>query len=255
MLTLSWQSERVQRINAWLWGLPIFIATVFSIGLAAAFRLSGVWYLVIGLLVGVTIWQYTKRNTQYAPALAIACTVVTLAILFVSLYPSLEQYRPYPAIQKAIAEHQISEDVPMIIEERFIHNIPFYVQRKILQDQQYSWDDVIRKGMEEPVLALVKVEHPLPPEYQVLWQGSIYRKGSESHGFRFILHCWEASRGNYQHFQEYNLIYYNSQDTHQESPKKSPVATDEKRTFLRLQADLPFTSGFLFHKIGLEGIG
>lgn len=220
----TWQNEKVRRINAWLWGFSIFIAAVFSIGLVAAFRLSEIWYLVVGLLIGVAVWQYTKQNAQYAPVLAVASTVTTLGILFISLYPLLEQFRPYPAIQQAIAEHQISGEISVVIEERFIHNIPFYAQRKVLQSRQYSWDDIVRRGEEEPVLALIKVEHPLPSEYQLLWQGWIYRKGSESHGFRFILHCWEASQGNYQHFQEYYLVYRNPQNTDLDSP----VATDEK---------------------------
>ncbi|MEM9830427.1 MAG: glycosyltransferase family 39 protein [Bacteroidota bacterium] len=203
----SQQNKKVQRINAWLWGLTSFVAIVSSIGLVVAFHLSEVWYLVIGLLVGVAIWQYIKYYSLFAPTLAVTSTVVALAILFISLYPSLEQYRPYRAIQQVIVNHQISEAVPMVVEERFIHNMPFYAERKVLRDRQYSRADIVDMEKKEPVLGLVKTGHALPAGYQVLWQGWLYRKGSESHGFRFIVHCWQAYRGNYQHFQEYQLVY------------------------------------------------
>ncbi|MEO0332245.1 MAG: hypothetical protein AAF223_11265, partial [Bacteroidota bacterium] len=176
-----------------------------------------------GLLAGIAIRQYAKHYLQYAPTLAVASTVVALAILFLSLYPSLEQYRPYRAIQQAIANHQISEEVPMVVEERFIHNMPFYAERKVLRDRQYTWEDIVRMKEEEPVLGLVKTGHPLPTGYEVLWQGSIYRKGSESHGFRFILHCWYAYQGNNHHFQEYQLVYQPPSSMR----KNLPVALDE----------------------------
>ncbi len=217
------QNKKVQRINAWLWGLATFIAIIFSIGLVVAFHLSLVWYLVIGLLAGVVIRQYAKHYLQYAPTLAVASTVVALAILFLSLYPSLEQYRPYRAIQQVIANHQISEEVPMVVEERFIHNMPFYAERKVLRNRQYTWEDIVRMKEEEPVLGLVKTGHALPTGYEVLWQGSIYRKGSESHGFRFILHCWYAYQGNNHHFQEYQLVYQPPSSMR----KNLPVALDE----------------------------
>ena len=196
--------RRVWRI---VWGVPTGAAIVVAISLIVAFDLSVLWYVVLSGLVLLVGWCYARRDRQYAPALAVASTAMVLGVLFVSLYPSLERHRPYWAIQDAIKDYPLTTDSPLIIENRFIHNLPFYTNRQVLRDQPYSWKDIRIIGQRDPVLALVDADYTLPSGYQVLWKGWLYRKGSESHGFRFIWHCWKAQQGDYQHFKHYQLLF------------------------------------------------
>ncbi|MEQ9437439.1 MAG: glycosyltransferase family 39 protein [Cyclobacteriaceae bacterium] len=189
-----------------LWELPAGAAILGAVILIVAFSLSQVWYFVIGLLIVFRkVYAHYEWQTPYG---AILATLVTLGILFMSLYPSLEYYRPYHTIQQVVKKYPVPQEVPLVVENRFIHNLPFYTQRIELRDRKYTWPDILRLGKETPVLALVDVRYPLPTGYQMLWQGWLYRKGSESHGFQFILHCWKARQGDYQHFHHYQLVFY-----------------------------------------------
>lgn len=190
---------------------PLIISIFASLSIVVLFHLSSWFYVTIILTIGVII--YLKRNAVYffqvrgilTNSLAMG---LVIWIMFAGLYPCLEQFRPYRAIQGAITKSNISAEIPLLMEERFVHNLPFYTKRKLMRDRLYSWEDIQHFRPKGPTLALITTQHKVPQRFQVLWKGYLYKKGSESHGFQFITRSWMALAGNFKHFTEYQLIYH-----------------------------------------------
>lgn len=203
----QWQ-KNLSRVSM---GLPLMISLVVSLLLVVMFRLSGGFYVSIIFTIGAII--YLQRNAVYFfqfkgilnNSLAMGLVVW---IMFAGLYPSLEQFRPYRAIQEAIIQSNIAAEVPLLMEERFVHNLPFYTGRKVMRDRLYTWEDIQQFRPEGPTLALVSAQHEVPQRFQVLWKGYLYKQGSESHGVQFVARSWMALTGNFRHFTEYQLIYH-----------------------------------------------
>lgn len=217
--------QPVHRIRRWqiAFLLPAFLLLVVGLVLVVLFHLSPVWYFVLLISSGLMMYGLTRLRWEQLPYYGFFAMYLTLLIMFTGMYPALERFRPYPAIHSAIQAEKIASSVPLVVQERFIHNLPYYAERKVLRDRVYSLADILQMGQQQEVLALIKTGYEaIPPGYKVLWEGSLYKRGSESHGFQFALACWQAMEGNTQKFQKYTLIYQPTATTYTETSNHHP---------------------------------
>lgn len=202
------QPKRLVKLWQLSFLLPSFLLIAACFAMVFLFHLSPAWYIVTIAIAGAMVYGLNRLKWRVLPYYAFFTMYLTLLIMFSGMYPALERYRPYKAISAAIQAEQIESSVPLVIEERFIHNLPFYAKRKVLRNREYSLADILRMGQQQEVLALIKAGNgAIPAGYKVLWEGSLYKRGSESHGFKFALACWRAKEGDMQKFQKYSLIH------------------------------------------------
>ncbi len=201
-------AKRLLQISLYL---PFLMSLVASLAMVLLFQLSAWFYLLIllTLVVILLLRQQKFNNLKSWGVLSNGWAMGLMAwIMFTGLYPTIEQFRPYRALEKVVSQSNIAPAVPLLMEERFNHNLPYYMKRKVMRDRLYSWEDILAFQPEGPTLALVLAHHQVPQHYQVLWKGYLYKRGAESHGFLFIIRSWHALQGNLHYFTQYQLIYH-----------------------------------------------
>ncbi|RMD45189.1 MAG: glycosyltransferase family 39 protein, partial [Aquificota bacterium] len=126
-------------------------------------------------------------------------------ILAVSILPIVEKYRPYDKIGMIINDNVPEKNIPLIVQDYFWHNLPFYAKRKVIRD--YSIDKIVEYGKNKPVLALVNEEGLKKiKNSKILWKGKLYRKGSESRFAILLKYVRKALKRDYSGFETRYLI-------------------------------------------------
>lgn len=137
---------------------------------------------------------------------------VSMLMLFmvftISILPYVEKYRPYREIGQITNDNVADRSIPLIVENRFFHNLPFYAKRKVLRD--YSSQQILEYANSHKfTLALVeeetlqKLNNP-----QILWQGYLY-VSSESRFAVFLQHIKKFKEGQSDRFVKMYLVYVN----------------------------------------------
>ncbi|RMA97605.1 ArnT family glycosyltransferase [Hydrogenothermus marinus] len=141
------------------------------------------------------------KDIALAPFLA---SILLFLMFSISVLPKIEKYRPYDKIGKAIEDNLIHPSIPLIIENKFFHNLPFYAKRKVLRD--YPLNKILKA--KKPILALVlEKDYKYFKNTDVLWEGYLYNKGSESQFMKFLKAVIKAEKGDYSDFRKWKLIY------------------------------------------------
>lgn len=182
--------------------VPAFLITILNIYIVYNFNLD---YLLYIFAIFPILYLIRYRDLRIAPFLSI---LATFMILTISLLPYVEKYRPYREIGSLVDMNVPDRSIPLIIENRFIHNLPFYAKRKVLRDfssqQILNYVDSNRFTIalvEEDTLE--KLKNP-----SILWQGYIYTS-SESRFTVFLNHINRFKQGKSDRFVKMYLVYIN----------------------------------------------
>jgi len=98
------------------------------------------------------------------------------------------------------------KNIPLIVQSRFFHNLPFYAKRKVLG--RFSKEQILEYcDKNSKVLAVVE-EDTLRElkNVNVLWSGYLYNRGSESRLAVFLGNIYKAENGNKEAFTKMYLI-------------------------------------------------
>ena len=198
-LITYYQPQRLKKI---LYYLSFIIPTILVLLLMAyviyQLKLDYMYYVFI-LFIPAYIVRY--KDIKLTPFLA---TILFLLMFVISVLPKIEKYRPYDKIGQAIQENLIPKRIPLIIENKFFHNLPFYAKRKVLRD--YPLEKIL--SYKKPRLALIlkkDLKHFKNPV--ILWKGKLYDGGSESQFAKFFKAVIKAENGDFSKFRDWVLIY------------------------------------------------
>jgi len=183
-----------------LWGfLPYSLVSFY--GIFYSFKENIKKHSFVLSWIGVLRYKDIKL-LPYLSALVISFTFV------MSVLPIVEKYRPYDKIGEAVRENFIPKTTPLLIENRFIHNLPFYTKRKVVRDVKE--DELVRLYYDrsKPFLALI-TEETLSKlkDVPVIWEGYIYKKSSESRFFVLVKYVIKAEHGDMSGFEKRYLVY------------------------------------------------
>ena len=209
--------------NTWLnvlWKFSFWSAIIFIIGMTSylirMFQFGpATWlFLVAPVVVSILLYILPEETLQRTvgikrsnvlPVTPFIFGFFVFAFLNFKILPEVETYRFYDQIGKAAKESGVPSDLPIYIERRTVHNLPFYAERRILRDQEVA--EINGKSKETDVLALVaSTSLQFFSDYETLWHGPVYRRGSESRFFILMRNQAKTIRGDFSEFPEYHLI-------------------------------------------------
>ncbi len=185
-----------------LYIIPSVLILYGTYYLIDVFDLDFFYYFIMAFPVLYLIRYKDVKLVPYLSAMVIAFTFV------ISVLPIIEKYRPYDQIGKAVEENFIPKNVPLLIENRFIHNLPFYTKRKVIRDVQFEEIVKLYNDRSKPVLALV-TENTLEnlKDAPVIWKGYLYKKSSESRFLVLLKNVIKAYHGDMSGFEKRFLVY------------------------------------------------
>ncbi len=179
--------------------IPVVIITFLNAGLVYFFKLDYLYYIPV---IFPLFYLIRYEDVKLSPFISI---LITFFILSVSILPVVEKYRPYKKIGMIINDNVPEKNIPLIVQDYFWHNLPFYAKRKVLRD--YPIEKILEYGKNRPVLALVNEEGIKKiKNSQILWKGRLYRKGSESRFAILLKYVRKALKGDYSGFETRYLI-------------------------------------------------
>jgi len=194
-----------------LWQGALWLPSVllFGAGLGIVFYLGLHWnWLHVPVVAALMLFwlHYRSGATNFLRFLPFFSVLVPLILFTSAVLPALEDYRPYREMGMAAIQADESRQVPVYMEGRILHNLPFYAERRMIRDA--SLEDLIalqKSGGQG--LALVTAEtfaalgSPEP-----LWEGYVYEKTSESR-FAIFVRAWlKAREGDMEAFAYYYLV-------------------------------------------------
>ncbi|WP_297455255.1 glycosyltransferase family 39 protein [Persephonella sp.] len=180
--------------------IPVIIAVAAIAGMVYLFRLDYMYYIAA---IFPVLYLVRYREIRLLPFISM---LVLFYMFVVSVLPIVEKFRPYDRIGIAINDNVPEKNIPLYIENRFWHNLPFYARRKVYRDIPTA--QIIKLSEKKPLLALVK-----PETYRkingamVLWNGYLYKKGSESRFAILLKYVFKALHGDFSGFEKRYLIY------------------------------------------------
>ncbi len=180
--------------------IPVILGAVAIGGFVYLFRLDPFYYIA-ALFPALYLLRY--REIKLLPYI----TMVLLFFVFtVSVLPVVEKFRPYNEIGQAISDNVPEKKIPLYIENWFWHNLPFYAKRKVFRDT--SPEKIVLLSKQGTVLALVREKtYRDIKDAQLLWEGYLYKKGSESRFAIFLKYVYKALNKDYSGFEKRYLIY------------------------------------------------
>ena len=186
-----------------LWGasfiVPAVVITTLNGYIVYTFNLDYFYYFIISFPF---LYLLRYRDFKLIPFLSM---MITFFILTVSLLVKVENYRPYKEIGEIINYNVPDRSVPLIIQNRFFHNMPFYAKRKVLRD--YSENQIIQYWQSHNYMVALVEENTLNKiNGKVLWSGYLY-PSSESRFAVFLKNVAKAEKGDYSGFVKMYLIY------------------------------------------------
>jgi 4-amino-4-deoxy-L-arabinose transferase-like glycosyltransferase len=196
--------------------LPGIAATLGCFVIVFAMNLPIALAVIPCLFVGLwyALYRTEKKDKGYAydsPLLYPSISMYAFFLVYVvGCLPEVGKFRPYDEIGNIIEEQQISPDIPLVIESRMIHNLPFYAKRKVIHKGRIEKMEL--QTPLSPTLILVNYSSWTrlgKPDY--LWNGLVH-KGSESKFFIFLNSIRKAKKGDTSNFDEYFLLYFPSEN-------------------------------------------
>ena len=119
----------------------------------------------------------------------------------------VEEFRPYRKIGQAIEKENISTDVPLILQDRFMLNLPYYAERRVELEKPLNYI-LSYQNQNDEILAMVDNNSLSAfPNSKVIWSGWIYKENSEAKFFKFVTAHLKAANGDFSEYKWYNLIY------------------------------------------------
>jgi hypothetical protein len=207
------------KVSTWLWNslflLPAAAGIFLSTAIIVIFKLPFFYHLITAsalLLIALPyVPQKNGANTRSWSAdlrylQPFIGTFSALLIFSAAVLPELEEHRPIDGIGNVInREQHIPNTVPLYLEGGLIHNLPFYAERRVI-DEAIPGEILQQKA---PLLALIQSQHvPASASSSVIWKGAIYRRRtSESRLLLFIESHLKAKEGNMSGFTDYSLLY------------------------------------------------
>ncbi len=191
------------KIKKYVWQasflIPSFVIVSMNVFIVYTFNLDYFYYF-ISLFPILYILRY--KDYKLLPFFAM---MITFMILVVSLLVKVENYRPYKEIGEIINKNVPDRSIPLIIQNRFFHNMSFYAKRKVLRD--YSETQILQyQENHRYTLALVEENTLNKLNGKVLWSGYLY-PNSESRFAVFLKNVAKAEKGDYSGFVKMYLIY------------------------------------------------
>ena len=176
------------------------IFVIASISLVYLFKLD-IFYYWIAIFPLAYLIRY--KDLKLSPFISAS---ILFFIFTVSLLPKVEKFRPYDQIGQSVKDNLIDKSIPLIVENYFWHNLPFYTERKVLRDK--SVDFIKDYSKKKTTLALIKREDlKYFPNAIKLWEGRLYIKGSESRFAVFLKYVYKALNGDMSGFEDRVLIF------------------------------------------------
>ncbi len=180
--------------------IPVATAVIVIAGMVYIFKLDYMYYIAA---IFPILYLVRYREIRLLPFISM---LVLFYVFVVSILPVVEKFRPYDKIGIAINDNVPEKNIPLYVENRFWHNLPFYARRKVYRD--IPTKKIIKLSTEKPLLALIK-----PETYKkingavILWEGYLYKKGSESRFAILLKYVFKALHGDFSGFEKRYLIY------------------------------------------------
>lgn len=206
--------------------LPGILATFLTLYVVYLFKLNSVFYIVSA--VPFILWIVIKwsnfwilgKEEDSTPIWQYNKVFPFVGLLFLTLVFSwqvlskIEPLRPYKSLGEIIKKTVPDNEIPLIIQQRFLHNMPYYADRKVIGDIDLV--DVIDYYFTfDQMLALVKDEDlKYFPEASIVWNGMLYKRDSEAVFVSFITKHAQYLNGNKEGFEHLSLIWLDRTAAH-----------------------------------------
>ncbi|MFN7118210.1 MAG: ArnT family glycosyltransferase [Saprospiraceae bacterium] len=212
ILNITSFNKYLQRAIQFSYWLPGLVFITLSTIIIYVFKAPLILYM-LPILPLLLLYLGERFDIQYFKLAYFPYITFAMAYLaFTSIvFPFMEKdYRNHDKIGEAIIQQVPDAQLPLLMQDVQIHNLPYYAQRKIIPYLQEA-DLLHYYDKESVLLALVpanKVEVFEP--YDIIWQGLLY-DGSETRTLEFVLNILQAQQGKPSLFSEYYVIYKNKE--------------------------------------------
>ena len=205
----GWKNN-LYRLQFWV---PGVVFVLLSLLIVAVFQPNVLLFLLAIIPLGLTLWN-KKLNIEwfkvsYLPFTSFLATYILFGLL---VLPEMENgFRNQDQMGKAIQENIIPDDVPILLEDCLVHNLPYYAGRKVIP--YLAPEEISLFNQQSRILVFTPIENigQYEGSFQVIWRGLHY-SSSESRTLQFIVDMLQEKRGEPNRFKEYVLLYENSSD-------------------------------------------
>lgn len=208
----GWQlshSRFSDKFERWIMRLGIFLpGIVFIIIFLTTMFLFNIdrYYLVLLLLPASSLILYYRNADKRLIIGTFPLTgLMALFLLFTAaILPSMEKIRPYKEIGEAIRSQSDRGNSYVYLENRFLHNLPFYARQKTVAISSGALQKI---SVQVPYFLLAEEDDTIAvPQGSTLWEGIVYKKNSEAAFFPFLLSYYYYLHGDSSGFRKYRLL-------------------------------------------------
>ncbi len=188
--------------------LPGIVFTL--LGIAIIFVFGNHFYLYPVALLPLTFTLFnSKLNTEwlqlkYLPFSSLLFTYMLFGWL---VLPAMEEgFRNQDEMGMAIQQQVPDQEIPVLMEDCLVHNLPYYAQRKVFP--YLSKEEIKLFDQQSRVIIFTPAQHmdDYGPGFSVIWRGLHYTS-SETRTLQFIVDMIKYKRGEPNRFEEYVLLY------------------------------------------------
>ncbi|MEL7123094.1 MAG: glycosyltransferase family 39 protein [Bacteroidota bacterium] len=139
-------------------------------------------------------------------SLPFSTLAITYILFLMVVVPFMENgYRNHDLIGNAILEQVPDKEIPLLAEDYFTWNLPYYAQRRTIEE--YPKEQILEYSKNYDVLALVRKENlEFYGNPKIIWEGLVYT-GSETQVFNFVSDMVKQSKGEKTKFKDFCVIY------------------------------------------------
>ncbi len=196
----------IKRIWQGTFFIPALLFFLGGFGLVYAFSASPIWYLVALLPAVAVLFGWMKKAAYLEMPYWPFITFLTMYFLFAQIVlPFMEGgFRNQDEIGRIAMAEAPDQRIPIFIEERQIHSLPFYAERKVVS--YVSQDSLRDLAHSNPGMVLIPDSSAyLYPDARIVWEGIIWDY-SETRTLEFIIGMLKEKRGEKSRFGNFRLL-------------------------------------------------
>ncbi len=217
-----------EKLDKWIYyislGLPSFLILLLNAGLVIMFEIN--FFMLLLVLLPMAILVVLIKPTQFFPTwwqkmigvksdafwqyfkfLPFYSFLVSMLIFSAFIMPQLETYRPYDQIKVAVDEQNIDPNVSLWLQDQLLFNLPYYVQRKVVNSKTIDEIQVHVKDNSQCLVMVSEENLKKFPNAKLLWKGWVYKRNSEAKFFRFVTGYLKAKKGDFSDYRQLCLLY------------------------------------------------
>ena len=203
-LELEGWKKVLYQLQYWL---PGIVFTLLSLLIVFAFQgfILGFVFAIIPLATLFIKKPFSKWLGL--PFFPFTSFLVTYLLFGWMVLPEMEHgFRNQDQMGQAILSEVDQSELPILMEDCLIHNLPFYAQRKAIPYLQPEEIEAFNQHSRMLLVTSAERQEAYAGEFKTIWKGLHY-SSSETRTLEFIIEMLKHQRGQASKFKEYVILY------------------------------------------------